>query len=230
MRLVRLILLAALVFTALAAVWALVFSEFDETAAKILGTSASVAGYSLIVMGAAAGGGPGRPAPARLAALVSTVASVAALGLIVFIMWRDHAWRTEWIVRAYFHATIAAIALAIAVLLARVPVPASQSWIRAAAIGLVLAFAAFADVLWIVVGHQSDGWNRAAGVVGVLAALGILALPILAWQGRREARAVAAVHGPRATCPQCGHSFEVTAGTSAPAASPAAYDRLAGGT
>ena len=87
MRFFGMTVVVALVFTALVAVGTLLFGKFGETTARILGTSAAVAGYMLLVMGAAASSRPGSSRLARATGPIAMGLSVLAFAMLVLLIW-----------------------------------------------------------------------------------------------------------------------------------------------
>lgn len=212
MRILGFVVLGALVFTALAAVATLLFGEFDDRAGRILGSSASVAGYCLLAMGGAAALGQATPRTLRLAGWLAIVGSAIGFLAMMGTIWIGSLREGAQTARTFGIATLTTAGLVLIVLLSRLPLAASQLWIRRATAILILLFAVLADVVWILLESNSESLSRAIGVVGVLASLGILVLPVMAWQSARERRAhlSSAPSSPfHLKCPSCGHTMEV---------------------
>ena len=216
-RLLAILVLASLVFTALAAVWTLIFGEFGETAARVLGTSASVAGYSLLAMAGAAAFGRAKSLLVRSAGGLAILCSLMAFVASILLIWAEE-FHDEGMFKTWAVASVAALALALIVLLDRIRLPVSRRWLRFLTVAMILVLAALIDVPVILLDEQSEALGRTVGVVSVLVALGILTMPIVAWQAAREGRA-SAVLPPRAghvrlTCPSCGKLMDVPTGRS----------------
>jgi hypothetical protein len=211
MRFFRIVMLAALVVTALVAVGELLFGSLDESTARILGTSGAVAFYSIFAMAGAEAAAPGRPAILRATGIISICASIAALAILAVILWDKSAQHWTGFGKAYFHCTIPAVVFTIVALLGRMPVQPALRWLQIVVSVLVILFGVFADVIWVINERFDETSNRVLGVAGVLAAFGTLALPLVAWRARHAAAdaSVPARAGVHATCPKCGHGFDV---------------------
>ncbi len=201
MRALWVLAMTGLIVTALVAIGALIFGKFNETTGRILGTSGAVAGYSLLVMGGATAFAPGTPLFRRVLGGGALASAAGVLVQVIAMIWIKSL-QIEPLEKVAMIIRVAAIGLAIAALLDRLGIPARFGWAKVCRVGVVLVFCAALDV-------RAEALNRGIGVVGVLAALGILTLPIIAWRsahGAQGARAAGA-SGETVQCPACGCRF-----------------------
>ncbi len=208
MRALWVLAMTGLIVTALVAIGALIFGKFNETTGRILGTSGAVAGYSLLVMGGATAFAPGTPLFRRVLGGCAVASAAGVLVQVIAMIWIKSL-QIEPLEKAAMIISVAAIGLAIAALLERLGIPARFGWAKVCTVALVLVFCAAIDVVFVALDVRSEALNRGIGVVGVLAALGILTLPIIAWRsahGAQGARAAGA-SGETVQCPACGCRF-----------------------
>ena len=213
-RFLVILVLGSLTFTALVAVAVLIFGEFDETAARVLGTSASVAGYSLLAMAGAIAFRRESPAGLRVAGGVGLVCTLVGFVIVLLMIWVKDLQDVN-LAKTGGIAAVTAVALALVVLLARIPLPRSQRWLYASTVILILVLTFMIDVPVIALEYESDSLGRTMGVISVLAALGILSLPIVAWQAARERRTAGAPPPPgtlHLVCPGCGRPLDIPEG------------------
>lgn len=212
-RIFAMLVLAALVFTALAAVATLIFGEFDETAARILGTSGSVAGYSLLAMAGTSALAATASKDRRMIGWATLLLALAGLALSCVLIWAEG--HDEPTFKAWGVTTVTSVALTLVVLLARAPLPSSHRWLRWATSSLILLIAVLIDVPVICFEVDSESLGRTLGVLGVLAALGILTTPVVAWQRRRTPPAdLGELEHVRLVCPRCGEERDAPVGRS----------------
>src|SRR4029453_15300590 len=101
-----------LAVTALVAVVTLAFGTFDETAGRILATSASIGGYSLLARGAAPAPTAKSAAPQRAAAVIALAgAAIGQVTLLTILWWRGLG--QELLVKTCIVSTVTAAALAV---------------------------------------------------------------------------------------------------------------------
>ena len=216
-RVLTYVVLIALGFTALVAIATLIFGSFNDTTGRILATSASIGGYSLLAMGAtAAMTATARPSQ-RQAAVLALVGAGVGLATLLPIIWA-HGARIDALVKTCTISTITAAALAIAALLQRIELPVGRRWLTTVTTLLILLLAVLFDGPVVLFNVESEGLGRAIGVVSVLMTLGLLSIPVVAWQTARERRtASAAPSGAQAirlACPGCGSDRTVAPGRS----------------
>lgn len=210
---------SALVLTAGVAIAALIFGSFGPLTQKVLATSGAVAFYTLIAMGGAAAFTPaagrfqrGNGATAMATALIGFILTVWQ----VWIAGDDHSELHE---KLMVSAMIISVSTAVVALIGRLDLAADREWLRRATSACVFFFGAGLIVLWIILETRHPRLERANAVAGVLASLGIVVTPLVAWFERRIARRAAAAE---VLCPACGHRFTPAAATSElPAVRPA---------
>ncbi|MBT8198581.1 MAG: hypothetical protein KJO84_08810, partial [Acidimicrobiia bacterium] len=78
------LLIASVAVTAAIAIWAVAFGDFDDTTGRILGTSLSLAGGSLLALAASTGWDN-----ARIAAIIGVSGAVLGFGLVIVGIWSD---------------------------------------------------------------------------------------------------------------------------------------------
>lgn len=215
-RFLVILVLGSLTFTALVAVVVLIFGEFDETAARVLGTSASVGGYSLLAMAGAIAFRRESPAWLRLVGGTALVCTVVGFVITLAMIWVENLHDLA-LAKAGGIAAVTAVSLALVVLLARIPLPPSQRWLFASTAILILLLTFVIDVPVIILEQESDGLGRFIGVISVLTALGILSMPVVAWQAARERRSALTPATPgtiHLACPGCSRPLDIPEGRS----------------
>lgn len=177
-QIVLLVVAALLSASALLAVGILLLGHFGETEGKILGTTAMLAGYTLLALPAAM-----LVDRRRLPALAATVVALAAIAAplaITMLWWGDDP--PEPLVRAFGTATVWLVAFtqtaALAVRRAERD-PRSVVRLFRGSIGLVAVAASLATAL-IWSGEGGPGWGRLIGSLVVLDVLSVALQPILA--------------------------------------------------
>ncbi len=165
--------------TALVAIGVVVGGSFDETMARVLGTTATVSGCSVLALACAA-----FRERARVAGTVGVVLAAAAAVSSVSLLWRetfdeDHG-------RATMILVVYAVSVAHAELMLLARLPRRYRWVQTA---LVVGIAAIALTLTPVIleeVYDRDLVGRFLGVLAILVALGTLAVPVLLWISRSE--------------------------------------------
>jgi hypothetical protein len=185
--------LSAIAVTAALGLYAVVVPDFGDLQAKILATSASISGASILVLACL---------PAFERRLVSPVPAVGAaatlfgVSLLVIGIWaepsRDAYWKTMGM--TLFVAGWGALTS----LLALAPLAPRSRWTFLAAAGLSFVLALLGMVgLWYE--PDSDAFGRVVGGVAVLTAAFVITVPVLSRAGRGEAPGA-----PVGFCPRCG--------------------------
>jgi hypothetical protein len=178
-------LVASMCATAALAVGILLFSDFDETAARILGTTAAISFFSLLAL-------PGAVLLDRRASLAvawaSLAVSAAGFLLVLAVLWVDWDDFPETLWKWALSVTVFAVAGA--------QVSATTGRRRGDDSGAVRALYAFGVVLGLAVAAMSTvaawkeidatGYYRALGAVAVLAVLATLLQPVLRRFGGAE--------------------------------------------
>jgi len=190
--------LGAIAVTAALGLYAVLVPDFGELQAKILGTSASVSGASVLVLACA-------PAWERrlypLVPLVGVAATLLGLTLIVIGIWLKPTAEGYW--KTMGTALFIAGWGALVSLLALAPLVPRYRWTFLTAAGLTLLLASLGVVaMWA--GPDSDAYGRVVAAVGVLAAAFVVAVPVLS----RAGRAAAASESVVCFCPACGRELD----------------------
>jgi hypothetical protein len=169
-------LVVSLCVTAAVAIGTLLFAEFDETAGRILGTTALLSLASLVSLPAGALLDQGRGVPLGWATIA---AAVVAFGFSLAVVWHD--FTPDWPYQLTFTLWLAAGAGAQAAIVTVLLRPGDSRRLRilhAASIALTVSLAALIAVaIWAEPG--SDAYGRAVGAVAVAAVLATLLQPIL---------------------------------------------------
>ncbi len=177
-RIFLLALLASMCATAALAIGILLFSEFDETAARVLGSTATLSFFSLLALPAGVLLDRGRFLGLAWASL-----AVSALGfvLVLVLLWVDWDDEPETLWKSALTASVFAVAGAqAAATTARRKADDSTSvrGLYAAGIVLALVLAAMASVAaWGEI--EATGYYRALGALAVLGLLTTLLQPVL---------------------------------------------------
>lgn len=189
--------LGAIGVTAALGLYAVLVPDFGDLQAKVLGTSASISGASVLVLAVT----PAwerrlvRPLPVVGAALTALV-----FCLVVGGMWteaeRDAYWKTMGTA-----AFLAAWAVLVS-LLALATLPRRHRWTFVAAAALTFALAAVGvGAVWSEA--DSDVLGRVVGALAVLSAAFVLAVPVVHRATRDENRRARPAAGG-GFCPRCG--------------------------
>lgn len=201
-------MLGAIALTAALGLYAVVVPDFGELQAKILGTSASVSGASVLLLACA-------PAWERRlylpVPLLGAAASVAAFALIVIGLWSEPSHDAYW----HTMGTMMSVAGwgALVSLLALAPLAPRYRWAFFATAGLTFLLAVLV-VIGIWFEPDSEVFGRVAAGVAVLAAAFVVTVPVLSRAGRSETDAAAAV--PVGFCPRCGQELDADSGRAGP--------------
>ncbi len=195
--------LGAIALTAALGLYAVAFPDFGELQAKILGTSASVSGASVLVLAC-------MPALERRLYLpvppLGAAASVVAFALIVIGIWSEPSHDAYW--KTMGSALILAVWGALVSLLALAPLLPRFRWTFFAAAGLTLLLALLGvAAMWSE--PDSEVFGRVVGGVAVLAAAFVVTVPVLSRAGRPE---VGTKTMPVGFCPHCGSKLEAQGG------------------
>jgi hypothetical protein len=191
-------LITSMCVTAALAVGILLFSDFDETAARILGTTAALSFASVLSLPASALVDRGRALPLAWASLMTVAAAFVLALVLLWIDWDDISealWKTLLTVTVFAIAGAQACATTIR---RRRADPRGVGALYA--LGLVLSVAAAtmaAVAAWAEV--DRTGYYRALGAVVVLGVLATLLQPALLRFG-----------GAGAARPQARHRVRVT--------------------
>jgi hypothetical protein len=178
-RVLLLAVAALLTASALVAVAILLIGTFGTLQARILGSTALLAGYGILALPAAMLLDQGR-ARGLAAALVAVCA--AAAGLALALVWQDDA--PVWIGKSMITATAIAVAGALTAALAArrrdVDPPVVRTLFIASTILAAAAVALFSILMWAESLEDNAGGFRILGVLAVLALLAAALQPLLA--------------------------------------------------
>jgi hypothetical protein len=182
--------------TALIAIAVVVGGEFNDTMARVLGTTGSVSAGSVLAMACAA-----FRDRQQLAGAIGIALAVVATAMLVALLWRDRV--DEGIGRATLLAVTYAVSVAHAELMLLGRLPARYRWVQRALVALIALMALMLTPVIYGWFDDHEGVARTLGVLAILIALGTLAVPVLLWISRSEraeaeAAALAAAGGPRA--------------------------------
>lgn len=176
-RVLLLAVAALLTASALLAVAVLLIGTFGTLQARILGSTALLAGYGILALPAAMLLDQRR---ARGLAVALVAACAAAVALALALVWQDEA--PDWIGKSMITATAIAVSGAVtAALVARrrdVDPPVVRFLLVASTSLAGVAVALFSLLIWT--GSESAGGFRILGVLAVLALLGAALQPLLA--------------------------------------------------
>jgi hypothetical protein len=171
-------LVASMCATAALAIGILLFSEFDETSARILGSTAALSFFSLLALPAGALLDRRRMLPLAWASLAVTA---LALVLVLVLLWVDWDDLADWLWKSALTLTVFAIALAQAAATSGRVRPGDARAVRrlyAGAVALAAAVATMAAVAtWAEI--ESDGYYRLLGALAVATLLATLLQPVV---------------------------------------------------
>ena len=225
-------LIASIVASAAMGVFALLVGEFEETQAKLLGTSLSVSGASVIAMACGFAWARGRLGPLPP---VGIALGVAGFALVVAGMWPEVESEPYW--KSTGTMLILAVAATHASVISPFGLARRSRWVLWAAYGLNAIFAAlYIIAIWSE--PDDDRYWRVTAAVAILLAAATIAIPVLRRLGEGapsepRTRPVEATHCPRCgralaregdeACPHCGARFhvEITAAGEHPTLAPA---------
>jgi hypothetical protein len=171
-------LIASIAFSALLGIWAILSGEFGEFQAKILGTTLTVVGTSLLGLACGAFLESPRSAekPLKTIPIAGIIlAFVAAVNVLIMIWWQtDDVWKIA-AVSAIFAFSLAQLSL-----LSLANLSARFEWVTMAAYLVILSLAAINSILIIVEPHSESNFvMRLIGVLAVIDASITVVIPIL---------------------------------------------------
>ena len=200
------LLVASVALTAAIAIWAVAFGDFDDTTGRILGTSMSVAGGSLLALAAATGW-----ERSRAVAWLGIAGAVIGFGLVIVGIWLEPDGDVFW--KAAVSAIIVGVAAAWIALLGNARLAHEHGWVGMVAIasGAVLA-ALLLVAIWAEA--DSSGFGRVIGVFAVLVAAFSVVVPVMHRLDAVPARPTASAEEWQ-FCPRCGEVSIAASGTMA---------------
>jgi hypothetical protein len=183
--------------------WAVVFAGFNDTVAQILATSASVAGASVLGMAAAVPWSQRRWHPIGP---VGVVLTAAGLGMMLFIIWSNTRW---WNIPKFAEITALTNITAVTVvglgLVGMARLHRGWEWVRRLTVAAAVLLNLCIGVALFAHAGPTDWFVRLMAASGILAACGVVAVPILhrvsAIRTRTETRTTALQI--QLTCPRC---------------------------
>jgi hypothetical protein len=193
------VLIGSIAVSAVLGVWAILVGDFGEFEAKVLLTSLTVSGASILAM--ACGAAWERRSLVRAAAAGIGTAVVTGALILVGIWGEvgdDEFWRTT----AMF--SIVACACAHASLLSLAVLESRFRWVQWAAFGLDAALAG-SLILFVWDAWTDESAERFIGVVSILLASATIAAPVLHRMSRLPAAGVLA---DALFCPSCGNGLQ----------------------
>jgi peptidoglycan/LPS O-acetylase OafA/YrhL len=170
--------------TALLAIGAVLSSEFGDTQARVLSSSASISAASVLAMACAAFRERGRvPVFGSLGIVLAGLALLAALVLI----WTQSEHPSEAMIKTTLLLVVYAVGTAHAELLLLPPLARRHAVAQPVGVGLIALLAALLTIVILDPEDVAEGLSRSIAVVSILVALVTLAIPIL-WKLGGEVR------------------------------------------
>jgi hypothetical protein len=204
---------ASVAVNAAFAIAVLLAGDFGETEGKILFTSLSVSGASLLALACAAGRGRGRLGAAPS---VGAVGAVVGFTVLVVAVWAEP--EATWPGQIVGTLLTPSVAIALISLASLATLAPRFRWVFTAVAALTALLAAM--LLSAIWGEWEDEWFwRLFGAVAVGLAAFAVVIPALVRISRSELAAAAPGGGRVAYCPSCGGpvAAEPEAGTACPA-------------
>lgn len=205
---------ACLAFCGLIGIYFLIVGQFGTFEVRILGTTASIGGASILALAAAVAWETRRWPPLGL---LGMIAPALALVLVLTEIW-DIAPRTSFdrYERLVGSACVLAVALPHICLLALARLHRAYEWTRFATTASVVTLASL--IMFVIWNEpRDDAWPRIIGIFAILDACGSIAVPILhRISNIRAAPQIVTIDARRITiiCPRCEKMQSVAAGVS----------------
>lgn len=194
------LLIASVVVTAAIAIWAVALGDFDETTGRILGTSVSLAGGSLVALAAATGWERIRPA-----AVIGIAGSVIGFGLLIIAIWTSP--DPDWYWKTTTSAIVAGVTGAWIALLGNARLAAEHRWIEFVATTSAVILAGLVLVaIWGEI--DESGFGRVIGVAAVVVAAMSVVVPVMHRLDAVPAEDVDRPVDVYRFCPACGAPAE----------------------
>lgn len=199
-------LLGSIAISALMGIWAILGGDFDDLALKVLGTSLSISGASVLGIAALSAW---HLAGARVLSRAGVASSLAALVIAIPGMWLEVTEDPYWQLAVSF--VIVAVGAAHGALLAHTRLAPRFAWARPAATALAgLLGCLLLALLWEVSDHRSDATQQSIAVVSILLAAATLAVVVFHFMSRVD---IAERGGAEICfCPRCGKRLWQPAG------------------
>lgn len=159
-------------------IYCLLVGSMTNLTGKILGTSAAVAGTSILALIAAIPTELRRWRPVGPVGPLGLASAAVALVLSLIGIWVDPNWHSKfWKVLGV--GWVAAVTFPHAGLISLARLKSQWNWVRLATAALIAILGLQISVTIIFEIHFSDEWSRAMGVLSIATACGTIAVPIL---------------------------------------------------
>lgn len=199
-------MVGSLTLAAMLGIWAFLFGAYGYVQERLILTTLSVALFSLTCLGAAAVYERGRWRPLMCAAFALNAVGLVVYLLVIWVEFFQGYWIDEAVAKFMFLVAVWAIALPHAGLLAVPRFAGALPWAQRAAVMAVFSLAGLVTFATLTeLAGDEDLWFRVIGVLGILAALGTISVPILARvQGiDKLANVESTPMEVQLTCPRC---------------------------
>jgi magnesium-transporting ATPase (P-type) len=183
------LLICSIALSALMGIWAIISGEFGELQGKILGTTTTVVGTSILGLacGAYLESPRSRHSPRFVMPVFGIVFTVVSASLVLWMIWVMRNWNGEWLFKTLSTCLIFAFSLAQLSLLSLARLAKRFNWALITAYIAVLALALITSTIIILEPPSSDGFVlRMIGVLGVLDASMTVMIPIFHRLSRTE--------------------------------------------
>lgn len=183
------LLVCSIALSALMGIWAIVSGEFGELQGKILGTTMTVVGTS--ILGLACGAyfeRLGSRASLKLAVpVLGIVLSIVSAGIVLWLIWGGIEWEEGVVFKTLSVSLVFAFSLAQLSLLSLARLARRFHWATVTVYVVVLALASIVSMLIITQAQSDDGLvARLLGVLGVVDAALTVMIPIFHRLSRTE--------------------------------------------
>lgn len=205
--------IGSVVCFSIAGIYCLLVGHMGDLEGRILSTTATFLGASILGLAAAVPWERRRWHPIGLAGLVVVA---VAMALVLFAIWYEPS-ETDyrWYYKTLFSACVLAAALPHIGLLSLARLRKSFEWVRIATVSVVVLLAVQACVM-IVAEMDDEELFRLLGILAILAGAGTLAVPILHRVSniRMHDEIQTAALSLSVTCPRCGRQQQLAVGRS----------------
>lgn len=203
--------IASIAFCAAVGIYCLLVGQTTRNTERILLTAASFAGTSILALLSV----PKSQIRWRLVGYAGVAAAAIALGLSVIGIWIDPNWRSNfW--KMLGVSWVCAVALPHLNMMSLARLRSQWNWVRTGTVIVVAALALQIIFTLVLDIHAGDEWERGMGILGIAAACGTIAVPILhKVSAIRLREAVKTTELTlQMTCPRCGKGQSLSVGKS----------------